>query len=377
MVGLQLVAGAIRQRRADGRLEHHLRGVFAVLVATIVMVGIAVPAVATFPGRIGRISFFRFLEDKDGPGLSGTEIFSARPDGTDEQQLTFSNDGRSSQLSDWSPDGRRIAFDSDRIDRDGLEDVVQVYVMPWNGETFGLTQLTVGPGFHGDPAWSPSGRHLAIDADWGDYPAQQGIWIIRASDRNGVTREEAKRVTTLPPDAEFDSEPQFSPDGEWIAFTRFKDCAVSCKSAIFRVEADDGSDLQQLTPWDLEASAPDWSPDGRKITFDSCDSGRIGCSGDIYVMRANGKRMVRLTNNPPVTEDRFEFANNPVWSPDGSKILFTQWLDGGFPLALITIDPDGSDPTVIVGGDFFQNKADWGPRPSQRGRDDDDDDDDD
>jgi Tol biopolymer transport system component len=62
--------------------------------------------------------------------------------------------------------------------------------MPWNGETHGLTQLTLGEGFHGDPAWSPTGDSIAIESDWGNYPADEGIWSIPASDPDGVTREE-------------------------------------------------------------------------------------------------------------------------------------------------------------------------------------------
>jgi Tol biopolymer transport system component len=345
----------------------------AFAVAALVTAAVAMPAGATFPGTNGRISFWRFLEDKDGPGLGGVEIHSAGPDGSGEQRLTFSNDGRSSVFSDWSPDGSQIAFDSDRIDQDGLEDVVQVYTMPWNGETFGLQQLTVGPGFHGDPAWSPSGQQLAIDADWGDYPAQQGIWIVPSSDPNGVTQAEGQRVTAIPAGMDFDSEPQYSPNGQWIAFTRFKSCKFNergrqagfphgCKAAIFRVHPN-GTGLQQLTPWGLEASAPDWSPDGTRIAFDVCDSGRVGCRGDIYLMNADGSRRTQLTNNPTVQLDRFEFANNPVWSPDGTRILFTQWLNEGFPQWFVSIAPDGSDPTVVVNGEVVQNKVDWGTHP--------------
>jgi Tol biopolymer transport system component len=272
---------------------------------------------ATFPGVNGRISFFRFLESQTNPDRGTVQIFSSLPDGSDVQQLTFPVKRSSSAFSDWSPDGSQIAFDSDRTDQDGRKHVIQIYLMSPEGEKAGVTQLTVGPGFHGDPAWSPTGEELAIDADWGDHPASQGIWTIPAADPDGVTQSEAQRVTTLPEGADFDSEPQYSPDGEWIAFSRFKRCEKSCLSAIFRVHTD-GTALERLTRWKLEASAPDWSPDGTLITFDSCDSGRIGCSGDIYVMNADGSDMVKLTENPLVTKNRFKFANNPVWSPDGT-----------------------------------------------------------
>jgi Tol biopolymer transport system component len=317
---------------------------------------------ATFPGVNGRISFHRFLESQTNPDRGTFQIFSSLPDGSDVQQLTFPVKRSSSVFSDWSPDASQIAFDSDRTDQDGRKHVVQIYLMSSEGEEAGVKQLTVGPGFHGDPAWSPTGEELAIDAAWGDYPASQGIWTIPAADPDGVTQSEAQRVTTLPEGADFDSEPQYSPDGEWIAFSRFKRCEKSCLSAIFRVHTD-GKALERLTGWKLEASAPDWSPDGTMITFDSCDSGRIGCSGDIYVMNADGSDMVKLTDNPLVTKNRFKFANNPVWSPDGTKILYSQWPRAGFPVKLVTINPDGSGKALIVDGDFFQNKADWGTLP--------------
>jgi Tol biopolymer transport system component len=362
------------------RFSRRTRSVCAIVAAAGLVTAVATPASATFAGPNGRITFARFLPDKDGPGLGGKEIFSAKPDGTDEQRLTFSSEGRNSVFSDWSPNGSQIAFDSDRIDQQGRDDVVQIYVMPWNGESFGLQQLTVGPGFHGDPGYSPGGQRIAIESDWGDFPASEGIWTIPASDPDGVTQAEAQRVTILPAGASFDSEAQYSPDGQWIVFTRFQSCHFQphghlafnpsgCIQAIFKVHPD-GTGLTRLTPWGHQNSAPDWSPDGTKIAFDSCDSAKLGCTGDVYVMNADGTGRQRLTDSPPVSDVghdfanfRFEFANNPVWSPDGKKILYTQWTDGGFPTQLVAINPDGSGQTVVVDGDFFQNKADWGTHP--------------
>lgn len=114
-----------------------------------------------------------------------------------------------------------------------------------NADGSDVTQLTTGPGFHGFPAWSPDAARLAIASDWGDYPTLRGIWIIPASDPDGVTVEEARRLTTLPAGSHVeDAEPQFSPDGSSIVFTRFKSPR---NSAIHRVGID-GSGLQRLTP---------------------------------------------------------------------------------------------------------------------------------
>jgi Tol biopolymer transport system component len=337
-----------------------LLGAFAAVLATT--------SSATFGGSNGRISFARYI-----PETNSLEIFSASSTGSGVTQLTTSGQDHSSIFSDWSPDGNTIAFDSDRPgDGTGL---VQIWTM--NSAGGDLTQLTTGPGFHGDPSWFADGTQLAIEADWGNYPALEGIWLIPSTAVDGVTQGLATRVTTTPSTAIFDEEPQVSPNGQWIAFTRVKRCSEmqkgrlagfshGCISAIFVVHPD-GTGLQQLTSWGLNADEPDWSPSGQKIVFDSCDSGRPGCKGAIYVMNADGSGMQRIVDSPPagnVGHDfanfRFDFRNNPTWSPDGTKIMYTHWANG---TPLVTVNPDGSGESTDVGGDAFQNWPDWGTHP--------------
>jgi Tol biopolymer transport system component len=332
----------------------------AVTLVITLALGAAPTASATFPGPDGLISFARFS-----PKVNSAEIFIARPDGSEVQQLT-SNPRRFSFESDWSPNGQLIAFDSNRVDVDGHKRAFQTYVM--NADGSGVTQVTRGTGFNGSPGWSPDGASLAIDADWGDFPASQGIWIIPASDPDGVTQAEAQRVTTIPKGAEFDSEPQFSPDGSMIAFTRFKSFERS-KSAIHLV-ATDGSGLQRLTPWKLNASHPDWSPDGQMIAFDSGDIAQPGSKGDIYVMGADGSARTRLTDNRRVREGKpFKLDGNPVWSPSGTMIMYVRFHgrrfvpeDFGPGGKLIVMNADGSGKHVVVGGKL-QNRVDWGTHP--------------
>jgi Tol biopolymer transport system component len=327
--------------------------VIGVVAAGVMALG-ARTASATFPGPDGRISFARLV-----PKTESFEIFTARPDGSDAQQLT-SNPRRTSFVPDWSPDGEMIAFDIRG------ESEAQINVM--NADGSGLTQLTTGPGFHVTPGWSPDGSSLAIGADWGDFPALQGIWIIPASDPDGVTQVEAQRVTTIPQGHAFDAEPQFSPDGSSIVFTRFKNPE---KSAIHRVSVD-GSGLQRLTRWKLNASDPDWSPDGQMITFDSGDVGFPPAKPDILVMGADGSSRTRLTDSKQIREGkRVKFAQNPVWSPSGTKIMFTRFQDRRFlPKSLpppggpvVVMNPDGSGKQVVVDGQQIQNKVDWGTHP--------------
>lgn len=62
---------------------------------------------------------------------------------------------------------------------------------------------------------------------------------------------------------------------------------------------------------------PQWSPDGQRIAFVS-DRAGIG-NDDVYVMNADGSDVVRLT------DDALDV--DPAWSPDGRKIAFTSYRD--------------------------------------------------
>jgi Tol biopolymer transport system component len=242
------------------------------------------------------------------------------------------------------------------VDTDGRRNVVQIYVMDADGT--GEEQLTRGRGFHGAPGFSPDGETLAIDADWGD-PETNGLWIIPTDDPNGVTVGDADRVTDPPDNVDFDSEPQFSPDGETIVFTRFKNPR---RSAIYTVDAD-GSDLARLTPFKLNASDPDWSPDGDRIVFDSGDFGGRRTKGDIHVMDPDGSDRERLTDTPRNRgPERLKMAQNPVWSPSGAKIMFTRFKPG-VRTRLKVMNADGSGRKTVLSLEGVPNKVDWGVHP--------------
>ena len=151
----------MNQRRAATRRQAGVIGwMTAISGLALVFVGMPlVPAGATHPGPVGRIAFLRW----DEAGFA--QVWTSNPDLTAAQQLTHGT--ANSGWPAWSPDGSRIAFDSDRSDPDPTDGdfVNDVFTMRADGTD--VRKLTDSVGFSGDPAFSPDGSLVAFDANRG------------------------------------------------------------------------------------------------------------------------------------------------------------------------------------------------------------------
>ena len=221
----------------------------------------------------------------------------------------------------WSPDGRRIAFDSDR---DGNW---EVYVM--NADGSGVTRLTGNDAVDGSPSWSPDGRRIAFDST---RDGNREIYVMNA-DGSGVTR-----LTHNPAD---DGYPAWSPDGRHIAFDSDRDG----NREIYGMNGD-GSGVTRLTDHGADDFTPAWSPDGLRIAFASGGRG----NSEIYVMDASG--VIRLTDN-----DASDVT--PAWSPDGLRIAFASERDGN--LEIYVMNADGSGVTRLTYNGANDLFPDWSP----------------
>jgi len=107
-----------------------------------------------------------------------------------------------------------------------------------------------------------------------------------------------------------------------------------------------------LTGEDTASQQPDWSPDGRQIAFASQpDKGMVGGDGNeltklcvdrrIWVMNADGDDKRQLTDDPQYRDER------PLWSKDGSHILFVR-PDGEMRASLWLVPAAGGEPQQVV-----------------------------
>jgi Tol biopolymer transport system component len=273
-------------------------------------------------GQIARIAYHSGETDIE-------EIFVMDSDGSHPLQVT--DNLNSDMFPDWSPDGTRIAFSSDRDT--SSTSVVDVFVMDADGtNVVRVTTSTGGGDFHNfRPEWSPDGTRLAYTRyDGGD----QDIWVIGLSE-DGLGTNITNYFSAM------DGNPDWSPDGGEIAFMSEQDTGVwqIYKLTVKEPLSDiDGSDVTRMTENSDIDRDPVWSPDGSLIAFYS--NRDDGTTYEIYIMDAtDGEPETRLTNNS--AEDKY-----PEWSPDGSRIIFTSNRDGNYEI--YTMNPDGTDPRRLT-----------------------------
>ena len=112
--------------------------------------------------------------------------------------------------------------------------------------------------------------------------------------------------------------------------------------------APDGSGLKNLTAGlPGHASQPVWSPDGSRILFNDSDS-EVGYSfSNLWVMDADGGQAAQLTFESDPDGSGYLWQNySPTWAPDGSEILWTTVREG--EADIYRANADGSNPRPFL-----------------------------
>jgi len=239
----------------------------------------------------------------------------------------------------WSPDGRFIAFVSDRA---GNEDI---YLAPASapGDPAQQVAITQTPDQEHAPAWAPGGRQLAFAANenksWGIYLvdlARNDYWPTDPALAGPLRRTYNLRT---------DHHPTWAADGSRLAYTSDQ----NGRWQVFQMQWD-GSQ-QEAYPGSEALSGsthPDWSPDMTRLAV----AGLLNNNWDIYVIDAGDGRLHALTTHP--AKDW-----GPRWSPDGEWIVFVSERSGNGDLYLARAD--GSEEWRLTDSLAVETFPDWEP----------------
>lgn len=177
-------------------------------------------------------------------------------------------------------------------------------------------------GFQGQPDWSPDGRWIAFGRD--PAPCDNGIWMMR------VDGSDLRRLTRNPyagAECGCDGDPAFSPDGRQISFVRTRSESRG-RGALFVMDRN-GANLRRLTPWRFDAGVNHaWKPDGSQILVSDNAHPQPGESSNVYLLRPDGARLRALTE----FKGGHPNALAGSWSPNGKQIALKTDESGSFQL---------------------------------------------
>ncbi|WP_432957820.1 VWA domain-containing protein [Micromonospora haikouensis] len=324
--------------------------------------------------RAGRLVWVGHQAPADGADRSGG-LYLRRPDAPPLRLVGAPGTVAHPALS---PDGRRVAFTSDRA---GNADIWLVGI-----DGTGLRRLTDHPAEDSWPTWSPDGTRIAYGSTRDD-PAGD-VWVVPAAGGDPV------RVTDGPA---AEGQPTWSPDGRRLAFTttRFAPASDPTSRTVATV-APGGGPVTRAVPGPRDAAEPAWSADGARIAFTST---RDDPAGDVYVARGGTVTPVatgplpehqpawrggdliwtatELARSSDVSSanatggDRRNHTasqnqeTGPAFSPDGTRLAYSadQPVTGG--VRIVVADSSGANPRILAPpGTTFQDRdtdPSWSP----------------
>jgi len=130
-----------------------------------------------------------------------------------------------------------------------------------------------------------------------------------------------------------------SPDRTWIAF--------DLQGTLWVMPAA-GGEAKAITQPLMDARQPQWSPDGSKIVFQAFQDG----GWHIYTVAPDGSALTQLTHGG------FD-EREPAWSPDGAWIAFSSDRNGSYDVWVMAAD--GAEPRMLTTSTWNDHSPTWSP----------------
>ncbi|MFC1682580.1 TolB family protein [Candidatus Zixiibacteriota bacterium] len=257
-------------------------------------------------------------------------IWKMNSDGTGLEELT--SDPGSGYKFEWSPDGRHIAYRTDKYLDGKRHFTIRIVAV----ETKSIEEIAGFERFLGTPYWISEDGSIVFQADRdgsmtrtrvlkSDPSASQipGSDLVAGTTQDlqiWVGRPDGSDRTLVSNPDERCFDPIMSPTGNHVSY------GVLAHGGSIAVAGADGSNAVNLG----YGSNPGWSPDGRSLVHEvTADDGHVITGSELYTIDRDGGGRIQLTDTP----DRIE--RWPGWSPDGRTIIFSS----GGAIYLLPLSP--------------------------------------
>lgn len=274
-------------------------------------------------------------------------------DGSDWTVLPIADAGMSGLVpSGWSPDGTRFVAQGIH-ESDPMAEGIYTARSSDGGD---LAQVTVTPTGGVDRpvgGYSPDGSKILFIRPVkavARQDASQDLLVVN-TDGTGVVRVNPPGTTTGWDEA------SWSPDGSQVAFVGSRGSFLGAPRAVFVVDAD-GANPRRITTWgDIDGA--EWSPDGGWIAFSRAHPD----DRDLFLVRPDGTGLTQITTGADGLS-----SSGPVWSPDGTRVLFarsstgfTRTTTGGpFDSDLWIVSADGTGLEQVTHRPAEYYRYEWG-----------------
>ena len=299
--------------------------------------GQALGADITIPFQTGAL-----LPDMQIAFVRDGQIHLANADGT--VRLTDTEPGTRNADPAWSPDGRRIAFASNRGGR------WDIYVMEADGSN--VRQRTRTGGSY-EPTWSADGRWLAFS----------GSGSIMAVEADG---DQTRVLVDYPG---WEGQPAWSPDGTRLTFTTDYN-AYDFVFDLFEADADGTNPRPPLShPLTTNNEGlrfyhnATWSPDGRMIAILVCGYNRSNCTPDPQNQRTSQVSVANADGSDLRPLAEAGLMTRLSWSPDGTEIAYASRTCGTCPIDVRVVPTDGRAGRLLLTNGHSPSWRPMGPGP--------------
>jgi Tol biopolymer transport system component len=254
-----------------------------------------------------------------------------RRDGTGHIGLTGAIPGQPHEHPDFSPDGKRIVFNTQQ----------DLYLIDNDGQNAQLIVDCAPPcSMANEPAWSHDGSTIAFQRQQTDGSSTLELHTLATGETNVVFTGVGPRQIYAP---------RWSPDDKQIVFEYTHANAQGHFDGVELTILDLATGAtHKLTDYGLFANNPDWSPLGDVISFslpiNGVASGGPDGPSDVAVINVDGTGLRRVTD---VAEDG-QIAVQPTITPAGDEIVFGLLDHAGAPMKMAIVPIAGGTPESVI-----------------------------